>query len=109
MQKLITILLVLITAIRLPGCKSTPVEVENLDPLVHQALYDTTSSYYTDFSKYALFNFFLYSFTGTKEDGDRTTRMERKWEYNRKSISLCCYMFGMTENKMIILFHCNIW
>lgn len=52
MQKLITILLVLITAIRLPGCKSTPVEVENLDPLVHQALYDTTSSYYTDFSKY---------------------------------------------------------
>ena len=52
MQKLITILLVLLAAFRLPGCKSTPVEVENLDPLVHQALYDTTSSYYTDFSKY---------------------------------------------------------
>ena len=52
MQKALTILLVLLATFRLPSCKSTPVEVENLDPLVQQALYDTTSSYYTDFSKY---------------------------------------------------------
>ena len=52
MQKAITILLVLLATFRLPGCKNTQVEVENLDPLVHKALYDTTSSYYTDFSKY---------------------------------------------------------
>ena len=52
MQKALTILLVLLATFRLPGCKSAPVEVVDLDPLVHQALYDTTSSYYTDFSKY---------------------------------------------------------
>ena len=52
MHKALTILLVLLATFRLPGCKSTPVEVVDLDPLVHQALYDTTSSYYTEFSKY---------------------------------------------------------
>ena len=52
MQKALTILLLMLATVRLPGCKETqPVEVD-LDPLVQKALYDTTSSYYTDFSKY---------------------------------------------------------
>ena len=52
MQKAIAIFMMLFLAVRIPGCKeAAPVEV-NLDPLVKQALYDTTSSYYTDFSKY---------------------------------------------------------
>ena len=52
MQKTFILLLTLLAAFRLPGCKSDPVQVPDLDPLVNQALYDTTSSYYTDFSKY---------------------------------------------------------
>lgn len=52
MQKTLTILVLLLTAFRLPSCKNTQVEVVDLDPLVQKALYDTTSSYYTDFSTY---------------------------------------------------------
>ena len=52
MQRTLAIIVLMLTAFRFPGCKdSQPVEV-NLDPLVQKALYDTTSSYYTDFSKY---------------------------------------------------------
>ena len=52
MQRTIAIIVLMLTAFRFPGCKDNqPVEV-NLDPLVQKALYDTTSSYYTDFSKY---------------------------------------------------------
>jgi len=52
MQRTLTLLILVMSAIRIPGCKeAAPVEV-NLDPLARQALYDTTSSYYTDFSKY---------------------------------------------------------
>ena len=36
----------------LAGCKSAPVQEIALDPLAQKALYDTTSSYYTDFSTY---------------------------------------------------------
>lgn len=52
MQRALAIFILVLSAVRIPGCKQdAPVEV-NLDPLVQQALYDTTSSYYTDFSKY---------------------------------------------------------
>lgn len=52
MQRTLAIFILMLSAIRLPGCKDAkPVEVD-LDPLVQQALYDTTSSYYTDFSTY---------------------------------------------------------
>ena len=34
------------------GCKSAPVQQAALTPLAQKALYDTTSSYYTDFSTY---------------------------------------------------------
>ena len=51
-QRTLTLFILVMSAIRIPGCKeAAPVEV-NLDPLARQALYDTTSSYYTDFSKY---------------------------------------------------------
>ncbi|MBO4558035.1 MAG: hypothetical protein J5693_05465 [Bacteroidales bacterium] len=36
----------------LKGCYNAPVQEVNLDPLAAKALYDTTSSYYTDFSTY---------------------------------------------------------
>ena len=49
-QPLIATLAVLLTG--LAGCKSAPVQEIALDPLAQQALYDTTSSYYTDFSTY---------------------------------------------------------
>ena len=52
MQKALTILLLLFATVRLPGCKETQTVEVDLDPLVQKALYDTTSSYYTDFSKY---------------------------------------------------------
>ena len=41
-----------IAALTAAGCKSAPVQEAALAPLAHKALYDTTSSYYTDFSTY---------------------------------------------------------
>jgi len=52
MQKSLAIFIITLLMSRLPGCNSTPVETIPLDPLAQKALYDTTSSYYTDFSTY---------------------------------------------------------
>lgn len=46
------ILGLVIGAAAVAACKSAPVQQVALDPLAQEALYDTTSSYYTDFSKY---------------------------------------------------------
>ena len=52
MQKTLTIIILFLAAFRFPSCKNTTVETVDLDPLVQMALYDITSSYYTDFSTY---------------------------------------------------------
>lgn len=41
-----------VAAAAVSACKRAPVQQVALDPLAQEALYDTTSSYYTDFSKY---------------------------------------------------------
>ena len=52
MRTRFSLFLLLMAAVATTGCKNAPVEETNLDPLVKMALYDTTSSYYTDFSTY---------------------------------------------------------
>ena len=46
------ILGLLIATAAVASCKRAPVQQVALDPLAREALYDTTSSYYTDFSEY---------------------------------------------------------
>lgn len=52
MMRRTLILGLLVAAAAVSACKSAPVQQVALDPLAQEALYDTTSSYYTDFSKY---------------------------------------------------------
>ena len=52
MFKRLAILSTALAAACLAGCKGTPEAKVSLSPLACKALYDTTSSYYTDFSNY---------------------------------------------------------
>ena len=52
MMRRTLILGLVVAAAAVSACKSAPVQQVALDPLAQEALYDTTSSYYTDFSKY---------------------------------------------------------
>ncbi len=52
MRRRLAILSAALAAAILAGCKSAPQTTVTLSPLAVKALYDTTSSYYTDFSHY---------------------------------------------------------
>ena len=47
-----TLIYILLAAVAISGCKNAPVQEILLGGLAQKALYDTTSSYYTDFSTY---------------------------------------------------------
>ncbi|MBQ9582928.1 MAG: hypothetical protein IJR25_01185 [Bacteroidales bacterium] len=52
MRTRFTLYVLMLATMCVAGCKDAPVQETDLDPLVKMALYDTTSSYYTDFSTY---------------------------------------------------------